>query len=161
MMKSLSAAVFVSLASAMASGCGFQPVYSPSASSSASPLQIDQIDGRAGHELRRALLQETANGLPGAAQGGRLTVQLSEQLIRTGFESDGTTRRALLRMKADYVIDTGDNALSGSETAEISTNVPSEIFQDITNQNEARRSAAHELARKITNRLIVDLTETP
>lgn len=161
MMKHLSVALLMGLGTLVLSGCGFQPVYAPSISAESGPVEIDQIDGRAGHELRKALLQETANGLPGAPQGARLTVSLRERIINTAFDSDGATTRAIIRLRADYVIDLGDNALSGREIAEVPTNIPDAIFQDITNQDEARISAAQQLARQITDRLILDLAPAP
>ncbi|MEM1106829.1 MAG: LPS assembly lipoprotein LptE [Pseudomonadota bacterium] len=160
-MRKIYAAFALAVAAGLpVAGCGFQPVYAPALSAAASPIQIEQIDGRAGHELRKALLQETANGLPGAPQGGVLTVSLRETLINTGFRSDGSTSRSRLRLTADYVIDLGDDAKSGRERVEIAVNVPDEIFQDISNQTNAREDAARALARQITNQLILDLTDT-
>ncbi|MEM9739591.1 MAG: LPS assembly lipoprotein LptE [Pseudomonadota bacterium] len=141
--------------------CGFQPVYSATASSEARSIEIDQIDGRAGHELRKALLNETANGLPGAPQGGTLTIALEEDIINTAFRNDGSSTRAIMRLRARYVIDLGDDAKSGTETSQVSINVPDPIFQDITNQNEAREAASQLLARQIVDRLILELTEAP
>lgn len=161
MMKSLLLALCIGLGALILSGCGFQPVYAPSISAGSGPIEIDQIDGRAGHELRKALLMETANGLPGAPQGARLTISLRERVINTAFDSDGATRRAIVRLRADYVIDLGDDARSGFEVAEVPTNVPNEIFQDITNQDAARAAAARLLARQITDRLVLDLTPAP
>lgn len=160
MMHSVSLPICIGFLAFLGSGCGFQPVYAPAVSAQSGPIEIDQIDGRAGHELRKALLLETANGLPGAPQGARLAVSLEESIVNTAFDSDGTTRRAIIRLRADYVIDLGDNALSGRETANVPTNVPDPIFQDITNQDEARISAARLLARQITDKIILDLSRT-
>ena len=161
MMKSLSLVLCIGLGALAHSGCGFQPVHAPSASAQSGPILVNEIDGRSGHELRKALLAETANGLPGAPQGGVMEVSLKERVINTTFRPDGSTSRARLRLTADYVIDLGDDARSGTERAEATVNIPDNIFQDINNQTEAREIVAQLLARQIIDRLIIELTSSP
>lgn len=138
--------------------CGFQPVYSPALSSSASPLQIDEIPGRAGHELREALILETRNGLPGTqGETGYMVVDLEERVLSTGFRSDGSAFRATLRLNARYVVDFGDKSVSGRESAETNYDVPDAPFADVSSQNDATQRTAQELARRITDDLIIKL----
>ena len=136
---------------ASVSACGFEPVYSPALSAGQSPIQVSEIPGRAGHELRQALLLETRSGLRGAATGGSMDVDLEETVLRTGFRSDGTAFRATLRLSARYVIDLGDGAISGEQSAETSFDVPDEPYADISAQNGAAQRMARELARKIVD----------
>ncbi|MEO0784592.1 MAG: hypothetical protein AAFY10_02770 [Pseudomonadota bacterium] len=158
MMKNAAFSLALCLSTLGLSACGFQPVYSPALSSEAGPIQIGQIDGRAGHELRKALLAETAAGLPGAPAGATMVVSLKETVINTGFRSDGSTFRATLRLTADYVVDLGDDAKSGREMAQVSVNLPDPVLEDITNQTEARQQAAKLLARKIVDTLILEMS---
>ena len=141
-----------------ATACGFQPVYGTSASIANSPLQIDEIPGRAGHELREALILESRNGLPGMpASGGNMVVQLEETILSTGFRSDGSAFRATMRLDARYIVDLGETALQGEETAEFSYDVPNAPFADVAVQNDAAQRVASDLARKIVDDLIFQL----
>lgn len=138
--------------------CGFQPVYGPSLTSSQSALQIEEIPGRAGHELREALVLESRNGVPGApANTGLMVVRLEERVLNTGFRSDGSTFRATMRLTADYVVDFGESGVSGQQTAEISYDVPDAPFADISTQNDATQRVAQDLARRIMNDLTLQL----
>lgn len=155
MMRRCLLALFLPLA---LGACGFQPVYSSALSSGASPLQIDEIPGRAGHELREALILETRNGLPGTeGETGHMAVMLEERVLSTGFRSDGSAFRAILRLNARYVVDFEDKAISGEQSAETSYDVPDAPYADVAAQNDATERTARELARRIADDLIIKL----
>ena len=138
--------------------CGFQPVYSPALSANSSPLQIEEIPGRAGHELREALILETRNGLPGMqGKAGHMAVLLEERVLQTGFRCDGSAFRAVLRLNAQYVVDIEGKSVTGEQSAETNYDVPDAPFADVASQNDATERTARELARRITDDLIIKL----
>ncbi len=138
--------------------CGFQPVHSSSgfAAAGASQINIPEIDGRAGHTLRKALLRELASGLPGI-EGGTLTVTLEENLGRLAIRPDEAAARTDIRVRGRYVLDTGEDAISGEADAESSFNVPISAFGDIAAQTSASDRAATLLAQRIADDLKLKL----
>ncbi|MCI4645138.1 MAG: LPS assembly lipoprotein LptE [Hyphomonadaceae bacterium] len=141
--------------------CGFRPVHGTQFSAEQSPLQIEEIAGRAGHELRESLIQETRNGVPGAPEaGGLLVVDLDERILNTGFRTDGSAFRATIRLRARYVADFGEQAISGTVSSETNYDIPDAPFADIAAQNDAMQRAAGDLARKISNDMIFQLARS-
>ena len=138
--------------------CGFQPVHSSAgfAGSGASQITIPEIDGRAGHTLRKALLQELAPGLPGI-ETGTLTITLEETLSRLAIRPDEAAARTDIIVRGRYVLDTGEEAISGLADAESSFNVPISAFGDIAAQTSASDRAATLLAQRIADDLKLKL----
>ena len=133
------------------SACGFTPLYATNASTG--NIQISQIDGRAGHALRKALLQELAPGLPGVEGPGRLEIELNERIGRLALQPDEAATRTDIIVRADYVFAYGDTAISGRSSAETSFLVPDAPFSDITAQIDATDRAMLLLARRIADDL--------
>lgn len=143
---------------ALIAACGFQPVHGPALSSGNSSVQIAEIDGRSGHALRKALLQETASGLPGTDYAD-ISVEIRENLSRIGFDSDGLTTRSAITLQARYVVDLGDDALSGNEVAVVNYAVPDSPYGDISAQNDAAERAANVLAKRIVDDITFQLSK--
>lgn len=150
-------AILLAALAVSVSACGFQPVHAPRAASNAGPISIQQIDGRAGHELRKALLLETASGLPGAEGGGELIVDLKEEVIRQGFRPDGVAFRTSVRLTASYVADLGDTAISGTQSAEVNINLPDGPYAELALSNDATERAATTLARRMFDDMVLKL----
>ena len=143
-------------------GCGFEPVYGPSLSSEAAPIQIDVIQGRNGHHLRTALLQETSVGLGGGvAEEGRLSIELSESINRLGFAPDGAASRSTYRLQARYVLELPETAISGTVTSQVAYSVPDAPFGDISAQADSGERAARMLARSIVDDIRLKLAPAP
>ncbi|MEO0883212.1 MAG: hypothetical protein AAFY34_10820 [Pseudomonadota bacterium] len=148
---------FVLLALAVMAACGFQPVHSPSSQSlSGGNIYIPEIDGRAGHSLRKALLAELASGLPGI-EDATLTVTLDDRLQRLAIRPDEAAARTDVVAVGRYVLDTGDDAISGRVRSETSFNVPIGAFADIASQTDATERAVIQLARLIAEDLRLQL----
>ncbi|MEL6258976.1 MAG: hypothetical protein AAFQ67_07970, partial [Pseudomonadota bacterium] len=146
---------FIVLFAALAS-CGFQPVYSTGSEASQSSVEISEIPGRSGYELRKALMSELAPGLPGV-QNAVLTVELRESLNRINLQADQGAARTDFRASGRYVLDIGDDAISGSVNMETSFSVPTEAFGDITAQVDAANRAMSTLARRIADDIKLQL----
>ena len=137
--------------------CGFEPVHKPGIDSGASNIQIEQIDGRTGHSLRKALLRETAAGIPDS-DGAVIQIELKEQLSRIGFGSDGIATRSAITLTGRYIIAFSDDAFTGEVRAVEYFSVPATPFGDISAQNDAADRAASVLARHIKDDIILQLS---
>jgi LPS-assembly lipoprotein len=129
--------------------CGFQPVYA--ARPDAGTITVNEINGRAGYMLRRALQRELAAGLPGINGAAVLDISLDEDLTRLTFTPDGAASRATVIAKGEYALTHGDKVLEGDVNAETSFAVPDAPFGDIAAQTSASDRAMSELARKIAD----------
>jgi len=137
------------------SACGFTPLYASDATTG--NIQVGKIDGRAGHALRKALLQELAPGLPGVETRGRLEIELDEQIGRLALQPDEAATRTDIIVRADYVFAYGDTAISGRSSAETSFLVPDAPFSDIAAQIDATDRAMLLLARRIADDLRIKI----
>ena len=139
--------------------CGFQPVYSSGFNDGqAGNITVNKIDGRAGYELRRSLLQELAVGLPNVTEPAKLNVSLSESLSRLTFETDGAATRSSIVASGSYTLTYGDKSLSGRQETEISFSVPDSPYGDIANQTGASTRAARQLGKMIADDLRLKLS---
>jgi LPS-assembly lipoprotein len=140
------------------SACGFTPLYAGS-SNSAGLVTVDEIEGRAGHALRKALIEQLAIGLPGLEEPATLTIVLETDLKRLALQPDEAASRTDIMGEAQYVLATADNAISGKVEAETSFNVPNEPFADVTAQIDASDRAMTLLARRIVDDLRITLAQ--
>ncbi|NBC19463.1 MAG: hypothetical protein GVY06_00200 [Alphaproteobacteria bacterium] len=139
--------------------CGFQPVYGTNLGAGDGNVRIEQIQGRTGHALRKALLRETAAGIPGAGGPTVIRVELDETIKRLGFRPDGAASRSSVNLRAKYVAEFPDNAVSGRAETEVFFNVPREVFGDVAAQNNAAERAATDLARRINDDIRLRLAD--
>ncbi len=133
------------------SACGFTPLYAGGAG--AGNINIETIEGRGGHALRKALLQELAPGLPGVDSYATLTIELNENIGRLALAPDEAATRADIFTNASYVLSYGDTAVSGNSASETSFLVPNAPFSDIAAQIDATDRAMLTLARRIADDL--------
>lgn len=141
--------------------CGFQPMYAPQGGQGPiGPVQISEINGRAGHvlrgELNRLLSVEDASGAPQV-----LEIQLSEQIIPLGLRLDQTASRGELRLTANYsFLRTGDAApLRGSLESIVTYEVPLQAYAGIAAQDDARERAAETLAQRVRAELALRVAQ--
>ena len=150
-------ALLLPLSISLLAACGFEPVHRPALSDEPSNVTISEIDGRAGHALRKALLQQTALGFTDVDQAD-ISVNLSESLSRIGFATNGVATRSSITLRGRYVADLGDDAVSGSEEAIVYYSVPNAPYGDISAQNDAAERAADVLARRIVDDITLKLS---
>lgn len=139
------------------SGCGFEPVHRPGLTDGPSTVQISEIEGRTGHAVRKALLQETVSGIPGADYAN-ITVTIKESLDRIGFNGDGAATRSSITLRGRYFVDFGEDAISGQEQATVYYSVPDSPYGDISAQNDAADQAAGVLAREIVDDIVLQMS---
>ncbi len=137
------------------SACGFTPLYA--GGGAAGNIDIATIEGRSGHALRKALLQELAPGLPGLDTPANLNIVLDERIGRLALQPDEAATRTDIIVSAEYVLSFADDAVSGSTTAETSFLVPDAPFSDIAAQIDATDRAMLLLARRIADELRIKM----
>ncbi len=147
--------ILASLALTLAA-CGFTPLYAGGPAGNGQ-VNVEMIEGRAGHALRKALLQEMAAGLPGLEGPATLTVILDDKLNRLALAPDESATRSDIVVSADYVLTVSDTAIAGKSAAETSFLVPNAPFSDITAQIDATDRATLVLARRIVDDLRIKL----
>jgi len=157
MSRDLTFALILLVSAPALAACGFQPVYGGGHVAGSSDLSVEQIPGRTGHMLRRALMRQTAAGLPRVAGDARLVVDLDENIKRLAFRPDGAAARSSVVLRGKYVLELPDGALTGDANAEAFFNVPAAPFSDIAAQANAAERAAEELARRINDDLRLQL----
>ncbi len=142
----------------LSSACGFQPVHSegPYIAGSSGSISIPEIEGRQGHMLRRALLDQLAPGLPGV-ESGVLTATLGESINRLTTRRDGSASRTSIRANAQYTLTYGKVSLTGKQSVETNFNVTPSAFGDVAAQTAARDRLMLSLAEKILNDLKIQL----
>lgn len=143
--------IAIALLALTLAACGFTPLYAGGAS--AGNINIETIEGRAGHALRKALLQELAPGLPGLEGGATLSIELDENIGRLALQPDEAATRTDIIVSANYVLAWSDTAISGRSAAETSFLVPDAPFSDIAAQIDASDRAMLILARRIADDL--------
>ncbi len=132
------------------SGCGFQPVHGAGASLGArDKISVAEIDGRTGHELRKALRTRLAAGIDGIPSGSVLSVDIDDRLARLSLQPDAAAVRTDFRARATYTLETEAGPLTGTVLAESSFIVPDAPYGDIAAQTAARERAAGLLADRI------------
>lgn len=139
------------LAALMLAGCGFRPMYAPSADGGGAnpPISVATIDGKTGHVLRAELTRML--GTPAdAASAWLLEVQLTETVNRLGYRIDESAQRADLVVTANYTLEpageTGE-PLTGRITSTVSYDIPLSAFGEIAAQDDARERAGENLAQ--------------
>jgi LPS-assembly lipoprotein len=148
-------------ASLALAGCGFQPMYAPPGGGSAiGPVQIAEIEGKAGHVLRteldRMLAVENDGGPPML-----LEVDLSEQVIPLGIRRDESATRAELRLTANYTLTPADGSegVRGSVTTVVNYDIPVQAFGEIAAQDDARERAAETMAQRFRAELALRMAQ--
>lgn len=137
----------------LTAACGFSPVYSADAPLSAGAIDVAEIPGRMGYELRKELQRELAVGIPGIPPGATLNIELQDGLRRLTLLPDGAAARSDQRALARYVLTYEGGEISGKTEAESTFNAPSDAYGDIT----AQISSLERTAKLVAKRIAADL----
>ena len=113
--------------------CGFQPMYAPAGSGGAAaigPVEVAQIEGKAGHVLKTELDRMFAVEDNGAAPA-LLEITLQEQVTPIGIRRDESATRAELRLIANYVLTPADHSrvMRGSVFTVVNYDIPTAAFE--------------------------------
>src|SRR5262245_38258965 len=141
--------------------CGFQPMYAPAGGGPAiGPVQVGEIEGKAGHVLRteldRILAVENSGGEP-----SQLRITLQEQVTPLGLRRDESATRAELRIIANYVLTPPNNGevMHGSVVTTVNYDIPTAAFGEIAAQDDARERAAETMAQRFRAELALRMAQ--
>lgn len=142
--------------------CGFQPMYAqPGGGNAIGPVQIAEIEGKAGHVLRTELSRILAvenDGSPPMT----LEITLSERVTQLGIRRDESATRAELRLIANYVLTPPANqgrVMRGSVFTVVNYDIPTAAFGEIAAQDDARERAAETMAQRFRAELALRLAQ--
>jgi LPS-assembly lipoprotein len=147
---------------ALASACGFQPLYGrpadggPSATDSFAQIRIAPLPDRIGQRMHN-MLRDRLNpqGQP-SAPDYQLEVRLREVIHELGIRKDETATRANLRLTANFTLSdarTGARLLSGESRSVNSYNILQSQFATLFSEDDARERSLRELSDDIRTRL--------
>ena len=146
----------------MATGCGFQPLYSHGGGNSShvlnqlSRIQINPIENRTGQILRNFLQDRlTPLGVP-SSPTYKLTVSLKETRSDMAILRDSTSTFAKVKIDAKYqLINIETKNVLDSETVTSTTvfNIVSSEYANLSAQKDARRRTVRIISDLIKERL--------
>jgi len=171
-LRGAAAAAFAALLSLGAGGCGFHPLYGPTASGAnlsevMKTVEIATIPSRPGQRLRNELIFGTTGGGPAAAPVYRLDVALREsrrnaQITQAGFatgqivELDAEYR--LVRIKDNQIVYKGYSNAQASFDLVGASGLVGSSYGDTRAVLDAEDRAARSLADEIKTRLAAYLS---
>ena len=142
--------------------CGFQPMYAPAGGGQAiGPVQVSQIDGKAGHVLKRELDRILAVENGGAPPMTR-EITLQEHVTQLAIRVDESATRAELRLIANYVLTPPTNqgqVMRGSVFTVVNYDIPTAAFGEIAAQDDARERAAETMAQRFRAELALRVAQ--
>jgi len=154
--------VLIASLTLLLAACGFQPMYAPGDGANAiGPVQIAEIDGKAGHVLRTELSRILAvenDGSPPA----NLEITLTEQVTPLGIRRDESATRAELRLTANYILtpaQTNGRVMRGSVFTVVNYDIPTAAFGEIAAQDDARERAAETMAQRFRAELALRIAQ--
>ncbi|MEQ1810222.1 MAG: LPS assembly lipoprotein LptE [Terricaulis sp.] len=146
----------------LVASCGFQPMYAPPGGGNAiGPVQIAEIDGKAGHVLRTELNRILAVENDGSPPM-HLQVTLTEQVTPLGLRRDESATRAELRLTANYIltpVQANGRVMRGSVFTVVNYDIPEAAFGEIAAQDDARERAAETMAQRFRAELALRIAQ--
>ena len=146
----------------MATGCGFQPIYSRGSDNSShvlkqlSRIQITPIENRTGQILRNFLQDKlTPLGVP-SSPTHELIISLKETRSDMAILRDSTSTFAKVKMDAKYQlfnIETKNVLDSGTVTSTTVFNIVSSEYANLSAQKDARRRTVRIISDLVKERL--------
>jgi LPS-assembly lipoprotein len=140
-------------------GCGFRPLYAPTALTTTDPrlaaIQVPQIPERIGQRLTIALRDGFNPGGVKVDPRYRLHVTLTATRRETAIRKDGTATRSEIGVYANYsLLDLGDGqvAFSGAAQSNSSVDLVLNEYANLVAEEDARTRAVDEIALELQTR---------
>lgn len=173
LLKGAAAVAFAGLLSLGAGGCGFHPLYGPTASGAnlsevMKTVDVATIPSRTGQRLRNELIFGTTGGNAALKPVYRLDVALRETTRNTLVTNQGLPTGQVLQLDAEYrLVRLKDNEVvfKAYSTAEASynlvgaTGLAGSTYGDVRAAIDAENRAARSLADTMKTRLAMFLSE--
>jgi LPS-assembly lipoprotein len=174
LLKGAAAVAFAGLLSLGAGGCGFHPLYGPTASGQnlsevMKTVDVSAIGGRTGIRVRNELIFGTTGGNDASKPAYRLDVVLRETTRNTLVTNQGNPTGQVVQLDAEYrLVRLKDQQVvfKAYSTAEASFNlvgtsgIAGSTYSDVRAAIDAENRAARSLADTIKTRLAMHLSQT-
>lgn len=156
--------VLIASLTLLVAACGFSPMYAPPGGGNAiGPVQIAEIEGKAGHVLRTELVRILAVENDGSPPMN-LEITITEQVTPLGIRRDESATRAELRLTANYILtpapeQTNARVMRGSVFTVVNYDIPTAAFGEISAQDDARERAAETMAQRFRAELALRMAQ--
>jgi LPS-assembly lipoprotein len=160
---------FLGAGTLLLSGCGFQPLYGPTASGEQlsevmKSVDINTVPGRVGQRIRNELIfRTTGGGYESDRPKYRLDIALRESLQHTLISREGDPEGAIYQVYSEYkLVRLADNkvVLEGHSNARAAYDKVESVFNDIRAKRDAEDRASRTIAEAIRTRVAAFLSQS-
>lgn len=162
--KSVAVAGLLAAVTALGSGCGWQPLYGPTASGAnlndvMRTVNISTVPGRVGQRIRNELLfKQTGGGAREEADQAkyRLDIAVRESLVNTLVDQQGKAEGQIYQLYTEFkLVRLSDSkvVLEGHSNARAAFDRVVSVFADLRAQRDAQDRAARTISEAISTRL--------
>jgi LPS-assembly lipoprotein len=149
------------------SGCGFQPLYGPTASGEQlsdvmKTVDINTVPGRVGQRIRNELIFRTTGGGYAEAPKYRLEIAVRESLQKTLVNQEGDALGEIYQLYSEYkLVRIADRkvVLEGHTNARSAFDRADSVFASTRAKRDAEDRAARTIAESIRTRLASFLSQ--
>ncbi len=142
-------------------GCGFQPLYGPTASGAQlsdvmKSVEITTVPGRVGQQIRNELIFRTTGGGYADTPKYRLDIALKESIMHTLVSKEGQPEGEIYQLYSSYkLIRLGDNqvVLEGHSNARAAYDRLDSVFAAVRGARDAQDRSARTIAETIRTRI--------
>jgi LPS-assembly lipoprotein len=161
-LKSVAVAGILAAATALVSGCGWQPLYGPTASGSRltdvmRTVDISIVPGRVGQRIRNELIFQTTGGGEASEQRKyRLEIAVRESILNTAVEKTGDPSGQVYQLYSQFKlvrIEDGKVVLEGHSNARAAFDKADSVFADVRAKRDAEDRSARTISEAIRLRL--------
>lgn len=160
-LKLAAAGALLAAVAALSSGCGWQPLYGPTASGAdmtevMRSVDISNVPGRVGQRVRNELIFKAQGGGGQLSSKYRLEVAVRESLMQTMATTTGSTQGQIYQLYSEYrLVRLEDNkvVMEGHSNARAAYDKAPSVFADQRARRDAEDRAATTIAEAIRTRL--------
>jgi len=147
-------------------GCGWQPLYGPTASGAEleevmRTVDISIIPGRVGQRVRNELIFKTTGGGDANVPKFRLDIAVRESVLNTLVDATGDPKGQIYQLYSQFkLVRLNDNqvVLEGNNNARAAYDKADSVFADIRAKRDAEDRAARTIAEAIRTRMAAYLS---
>jgi LPS-assembly lipoprotein len=147
-------------------GCGFQPLYGPTASGEQlsdvmKTVDITTVPGRVGQRIRNELIFRTTGGGYAGEPKYRLDIAVRESIQRTLVNQQGDPQGEIYQIYSEYkLVRIADRkvVLEGHSNARAAFDQPDSVFSGIRAKRDAEDRASRTIAEAIRTRVAAFLS---
>jgi LPS-assembly lipoprotein len=161
-LKSVAVAGILAASTALVSGCGWQPLYGPTASGAnlndvMRSVNIATVPGRVGQRIRNELIfQQTGGGERAEQHKYRLDIAVRESVLNTLVDRTGDPKGQVYQLYTEFkLVRLVDSkvVLEGHSNARAAYDKVDSVFADIRAQRDAEDRSARTISDAIRTRL--------